>query len=137
MNDARIHRARMRVPFHDLDPLHMVWHGNYMKYFDIARFGLFNDAGIDLHRYSLEKRIIFPLVKTSQKYISPLRHDEEFVCSARVLDATVMIVMDFEIRRVSDDALCTRGRSEQAAVSLPEMEILFEIPQDIREAFGF
>jgi acyl-CoA thioester hydrolase len=115
----------------------MVWHGNYMKYFDIARFGLFNDAGIDLHRYSLEKQIIFPLVKTSQKYISSLRHDEEFECGAQVLDATVKIVMDFEIRRLSDYVLCTRGRSEQAAVSIPEMKILFEIPLDIRKALGF
>ncbi len=28
------------LPFHDLDPMRVVWHGNYMKYFEIARDGL-------------------------------------------------------------------------------------------------
>jgi acyl-CoA thioester hydrolase len=44
--------------------------------------------------------------------------------------------MGFEIRRVMDGAVCTKGSSDQVAVKLPEMEIMFEIPGDIREAFG-
>ena len=45
----------MKVAFHDLDPLQIVWHGNYLKYFDVARFGLFAAAGIDLYQYMLTK----------------------------------------------------------------------------------
>ena len=52
---------KLKVPFHDLDPLQVVWHGNYFKYFDIARFGLFEKAGIDLHRYQVENQYLFPL----------------------------------------------------------------------------
>lgn len=136
MSQNRIFQARLKVPFHDLDPLSVVWHGNYLKYFDIARFGLFAAAGIDLYRYSLEKNYIFPLTKTSTKFISPLRHNDEFICTATLLEATVKIVMGFEIRRVMDGAVCTKGSSDQVAVKLPQMEIMFEIPGDIREAFG-
>lgn len=136
MSQNRIFQARLKVPFHDLDPLNVVWHGNYLKYFDIARFGLFSAAGIDLYRYSLEKKYIFPLTKTSTKFISPLRHNDEFICTATLLEATVKIVMGFEIRRVMDGAVCTKGSSDQVAVKLPQMEIMFEIPEDIREAFG-
>jgi len=136
MSENRIFQARLKVPFHDLDPLNVVWHGNYLKYFDIARFGLFAEAGIDLYRYSLEKKYIFPLTKTSTKYISPLRHDDEFICTATLLESTVKIVIGFEIRRVRDNVICTKGTSDQVAVKLPEMEIMFEIPADIREAFG-
>lgn len=136
MSQNRIFKARLKVPFHDLDPLNVVWHGNYLKYFDIARFGLFSAAGIDLYRYSLEKKYIFPLTKTSTKFISPLRHNDEFICTATLLEATIKIVMGFEIRRVMDGAVCTKGSSDQVAVKLPQMEIMFEIPGDIREAFG-
>ncbi len=136
MSQNRNFQARLKVPFHDLDPLNVVWHGNYLKYFDIARFGLFSAAGIDLYRYSLEKNYIFPLTKTSTKFISPLRHNDEFICKATLLEATVKIVMGFEIRRVMDGAVCTKGSSDQVAVKLPQMEIMFEIPGDIREAFG-
>jgi acyl-CoA thioester hydrolase len=134
MSENRIYRVRLKVPFHDLDPLNVVWHGNYLKYFDIARFGLFDEAGIDLYRYSLKKKFIFPLTKTSTKYISPLRYNDEFICTAKLLESNVKIVIGFEIRKASDNVVCTRGTSEQVAVKLPEMEIMFEIPDDIRKA---
>ena len=137
MSEQRNYQARMTVPFHDLDPMHVVWHGNYLKYFDIARFGLFNDAGVDLHRYSLENNYIFPVTKTSTKYIAPLRYGDEFICRATLLDATIKIVMNFEIQRVKDNVICTKGISDQVAIKLPEMEMMFEIPRDIRAQLGF
>ena len=27
----------IEVPFHDVDTMHVVWHGHYLKYFEIAR----------------------------------------------------------------------------------------------------
>jgi len=137
MGKLRTYQLKMMVPFHDLDPMHVVWHGNYLKYFDIVRFGIFNDAGIDLHRYSLENNYIFPVTKTSTKYIVPLRHKDEFICRAILLDATTKIIMNFEIQRVKDSVICTKGRSDQVAVKLPEIEMMFEIPHDIREPLGF
>ncbi len=136
-NRGRIHEVRLTVPFHDLDPMHMVWHGNYLKYFDIARFGLFLDGGIDLYRYSTETGTLFPITKSSTKYIASLRHGDAFLCRAAARDANVKIVVDFEVERVSDGVICARGRGEQVAVKMPEMETLFEIPADIRRALGF
>jgi len=124
----------MKVPFHDLDPVHIVWHGNYFKYFDMARFGLFEDAGIDLYGYSLTDQYIFPVTKTSIKYIRPLRHNDEFICLATVTEAKYKIAMEFEIRLVEGGTLCARGKSEQLAVKLPDTELEFEIPDEIRKA---
>lgn len=129
--------VKLRVPFHDLDPIHVVWHGNYFKYFDIARFTLFEEAGIDLYQYSLTEKLVFPVTRSSIKHIVPLRHHEEFICRAKVTEADFKIVMDFEIRRTADNLLCTRGKSEQVAVKLPKMEMELEIPRDITAALGF
>ena len=41
MSEQRSYQIRMRVPFHDLDPMQVVWHGNDFEVFDVARFGLF------------------------------------------------------------------------------------------------
>jgi len=128
---------KFQVAFHDLDPLQVVWHGNYFKYFDIARFGLFAAAGIDLYQYMLTKKFVFPLTRSSIKYILPLRPFDEFVCRATVTEAEYKIAMDFEIRLNEDGRLCARGNSEQVAVRFPEMEMSFEIPLDIRNALGF
>ncbi len=131
------HEARFSVPFHDLDPMQVVWHGNYLKYFDVTRAGLFDSIGVDLYAFYEKTKYIFPIIKTSTKHIFPLRHRDEFTCKASLRDASSKIIIDFEIRLLADNRLCARGRSEQAAVKYPEMEILFRIPDEIRKVLGF
>ncbi|MFO7985987.1 MAG: thioesterase family protein [Desulfatiglandaceae bacterium] len=129
--------VRQKVPFHDLDPMNMVWHGNYLKYFDVARLALFDACGIDLFGYFENTGYLFPIIKTTTKHVISLRHRDEFICRATILDARAKIVMDFEIRRVGKPEICAKGRSEQVAVKHPEMEMSFEIPGDIQKALGF
>lgn len=134
------HEVKLSVPFHDLDPMHIVWHGNYLKYFDIARFELFSSAGIDLYEFYKKTNYLFPLTKTSTKHIIPLKYNDAFTCKATVIEAQIKIVIDFEIRRPGpsgSDEVCTKGRGEQVAVKYPEMEIMFEIPGEIRKALGY
>ncbi len=129
--------VRLTVPFHDLDPLHVVWHGNYYKYFDVARFALFRECDIDLYDFSVTEKIIFPITRSGAKHIIALRHQDEISCRATVTEAHYKIAMSFEIRRIADGQLCARGTSEQVAVMLPDMELQFEIPVRIRAALGF
>lgn len=124
---------RLKVPFHDLDPLMVVWHGNYMKYFDQARFKLFEAAGVDLYAMMEEKQVLFPITKTYVKHVRPLGPNEEFTCRATVAQARYKIVIDFEVR-LPDGALCARCTSEQVAVRLPGRELEFEIPPEVRKA---
>ncbi|HON58199.1 MAG TPA: acyl-CoA thioesterase [Smithella sp.] len=138
MNEnARSHEVKIRVPFFDLDPMQIVWHANYLNYFEIARAALFESNGIDLHTFFEKQQLIFPIIKTTTKHILPLRHRDEIVCKATIVDARVKIVVDFEIRRTDDGRVCTRGRTEQVTVKVPEMETLFSVPEEIRRAFGF
>jgi len=126
--------VNLKVPYYDVDLMQVVWNGNYLKYFEVARQALFRECGLDLRSYMEEKRYVFPVIRSMVKYIRPLRLDDEFVCTAVLKEASVKIVLDFEIRLVSDGKVCTRGRSEQAALRLPEMEMVFKIPEEIQKA---
>jgi acyl-CoA thioester hydrolase len=126
-----------KVPFYDLDPMQIVWHGNYFLYFEDARVALFAQLGIDLYEFYVRTQHLFPIIKTSTKHIYPLRNGDEFICKATVIEGRSKIVVDFEIRLKGDGRVCTRGRTEQVAVKAPEMEILFTIPDEIRNALGF
>ena len=129
--------VRLRVPYYDVDMMQIVWHGNYLKYFDVARQALFKECGVDLHRYMKEKGYAFPIIRSTVKHISPLRFDDEFICTAMLKETTVKIVVDFEIKLISNDKVCTKGRSEQVALQVPEMEMAFLIPEEIKKAlFG-
>ncbi len=67
------------------------------------------------------------------KYIHPLRYNDEFVCSATLVEVSHKLVVDFEIRLAGANTLCTKGKGEQAAVTYPGMELCFEIPETFRE----
>ena len=133
----RSHEVKMKVPFFDLDPMQMVWHGNYLKYFDIARSELFDGLGVDLFEFHDRTRYIFPIIRRSVKYIRPLKRGDEFICRATVKEARSKIVVAFELRLVADGTICARGTTEQAAVLAPEMEMVYTIPEEISRALGF
>ena len=124
----------LRVPYYDVDLMQIVWHGNYLKYFDAARHALFKKYGADMQRYMGGTTYAFPVVRSTIKHIWPLRFDDEFTCTAVVKEARVRIVVDFEIKLVSNGKLCATGRTEQVAVRLPEMEMAFQIPEEIQKA---
>ena len=135
--NLKSHETQFTVPFYDLDPMRMVWHGNYLKYFDTTRAELFYAAGFDPLEYFKKTNYLFPITKTSTKHIVSLRYRDKFKCSATVVEAEYKIVVDFNIRLENHNQLGASGRSEQVAVKYPDIEILFEIPDDIRKMLGF
>jgi acyl-CoA thioester hydrolase len=138
MNDRQKVSAtvRMKVSFHDLDPFNVVWHGNYLKYFEVAREALFEKCGIDLPAYHRKTGIIFPVIRSTVKHIRPLTYQQEFLCTASVHEARRKIALDFEISLPADSAVCTRGSTEQVAVHAPTMRLELRIPKDIGQALG-
>ena len=128
--------VRMKVPYYDVDLMQVVWNGNYLKYFEVARQALFRECGLDLRDYLEEKKYVFPVIRSQVKHVRPLRLDDDFICTATLKGAKVKIVLDFEIRRVADGQVCAKGRSEQAALRLPEMEMVFQIPEEIQLALS-
>jgi acyl-CoA thioester hydrolase len=126
----------LKVPYYDVDLMQIVWHGNYLKYFEVARQALFKKYGVDMRRYTENTRYVFPVVRSMIKHIWPLRFDDEFICTAVVKEARVKIVLDFEIKLKSNDKVCAKGWTEQVAVLLPEMEMSFQIPEEIQKVLS-
>ncbi|HQK99735.1 MAG TPA: thioesterase family protein [Smithellaceae bacterium] len=137
MSGKKTFEVRLSVPFYDLDPMQIVWHGNYLNYFEVARAALFDHYGVDLYGYYGREGIIFPIIRTSTKHIIPLRHRDDIVVKATLADAHIKLVVDFEIRKALCGDVCARGRTEQVAVKTPQMETLFSIPDDIRKLLGY
>ena len=56
---------KFTVPFYDLDPMQVVWHGNYLKYFDTTREALCYAMGFDPAAYYKKTNIRFPAAQGS------------------------------------------------------------------------
>jgi acyl-CoA thioester hydrolase len=137
MADARrTATVRFSVPFVDVDAMQIVWHGNYLNYFDLARDRLYCDAGLDLYRVAVDSGVIFPITRTQTKHIRPLRFRDEALCTATLVEAECRLVIEFEIRLASDGQLCATGRTEQAAVHLSDGRLELRLPEAIRRALA-
>ena len=126
--------VRLKVPFHDVDTMQVVWHGHYLKYFEQARQVLAEKSTLDMYTYHETSGFTFPVIRSSIKHVYPLRLGDEFICTVILREAKVKIVMDYEVRLAADLRLCARGRTEQVALRLENFEMELMIPEDVQEA---
>lgn len=75
MNYPFSHKTSIRVNYFDTDKMGVVWHGNYIKYFEIAREEMFRNAGLSYA--ALEQTgIMMPVVEVGVTYLKPAEYDE-------------------------------------------------------------
>ena len=126
--------VRLKVPFFDVDPMQVVWHGHYLKYFDMARQIYAEKCGLDFYRHKEEKGFVFPVIRSTIKYIHPLCFGDEFFCKLELMECRIKIVQDFEIRLAESGKLSATGTTEQVALRMPEREMELAIPEEVQEA---
>lgn len=56
------------VPFFDVDTMHVVWHGHYVKYLEVARCALLDKIG---HNYThmLDSGYAWPVIDMQLRYV--------------------------------------------------------------------
>jgi len=104
----------MRVPFFDIDMAGIVWHGHYLKYFELARCALLDGIGYG-YRKMIETGVVWPVIDVTVRYVSPLVLDQDITVSACLEEWKLRLVIDYEIRD-DDGVLYTKGKTVQAPV---------------------
>ena len=89
------------VPFHDCDPLRIVWHGHYYKYLEFAREALFRKCRLrpeDLMGLGYAMVVI----ESRCRYVSSLRHRDHYSVKARIVDCEQRIRIAYEVKNLTD-----------------------------------
>ena len=63
---------KLTVQFYDLDPMNVVWHGNYLKYLESARCDLLKKIGYDYDNMRADG-VVYPIAKMDLKYIKMVK----------------------------------------------------------------
>ncbi len=123
---------RTRPEFYDLDPMNVVWHGNYTRFFELARFAL-----LDKIDYSYEQMrssgYMWPIVDMRIRFYRPLRLRQWIDVSAALIEWENRLRIDYLVRDANDGRRLTKGRTLQVAVVAETEEMLWETPQVLRE----
>lgn len=119
--------ADLKIPFHDLDPGNVVWHGRYFKYFEMARSVLFEGIGYS-YKEMAESGFLWPVVETNVRFVRPLVLDQKVCVTAFLKEWELRLVVDYEIVDVQG-VICTRARTLQAPVHASTHELVIGSPE--------
>ena len=122
------------VPFHDVDMMHIVWHGHYYKYFELARTALFRKFNCDGPRlYGLGYTL--PIVESQCRYISALTYGMQVKATATLSEIEYRIKINYALRESPSDKRLATGSTTQVAVKREPYELCFMIPKVITTLF--
>lgn len=107
------------VRFSEVDSMKVVWHGEYVRYFEDGReaFGRKYPGLGYLDFYN--NGYTAPIVDLQLQYISPLSLNDVAIIETRYIDTSAAkLCFEYLIHRQSDGALVAKGSSVQVFVDL-------------------
>lgn len=124
-------RVRVIVPFHDCDPLQVVWHGRYLQYFELARTELFRNSGVDVPQIrDLGYRMY--VADVGCRYTFPLTYGDEIEVTAKAIAWKPMLRIVYSIRNLTKSRRSARGFTALATTDITG-RLLPETPNAIME----
>jgi len=116
------------IEFFNLDPMQIVWHGNYINYFELGRRSLLEKIGYGYNEMK-ESGYAFPVVEISVKYLQPLRYKDRICIKAILMEYENCLRIKYEIRNTETGATVTMGLSTQMAYDIKTEESCFTCPE--------
>lgn len=118
--------VELEVPFHDVDMLHLVWHGHYYKYFEIARTALLREHRLEGEEL-VETGFLFVVIESKCRYPSALRFGQRFRVGAAFADIDYRLKIDYEIWNITEDKRAAYGHTVLATID-SEGKLLLRTP---------
>lgn len=124
-----IHSHFFRVRYGETDQMGVVYHANYLNWFEIGRTELIRSAGLS-YRELEEKGVLLPLTDAALSYKKPARYDDQLEVRTIVEEITpVRLTFGYEIYRTPDEELLVTGKTmhvfttkELKPIRLPRVE---------------
>jgi len=121
-----------KASFFDLDPMGVVWHGNYARFLEEAR-----DALLDSIEYNYEEMrdsgYTWPVVDMRIKYVRPIRFRQEIRVTATLVEFENRLRIDYRIYDHASGELLTKAQTTQLAVAIVDDKLAFESPRVLIE----
>jgi len=100
-------KVDVRVRYSETDQMGVVYHGNYVPYFEIGRVEWLRNKGISYKELE-ESGIALPIVSMHLNYKKPARYDDLLTVITKFKSqSSVKVEFDCEIRNENDELLTT------------------------------
>ena len=101
------HQINVRVRYSETDQMSVVYHGNYVPYFEMGRVEWLRNKGIS-YKSLEENGIALPIVSMTINFKKPARYDDLLTVITKFKSqSSVKIEFDCEIRNENEELLTT------------------------------
>ena len=125
--------TEVTVPFFDVDSMHVVWHGHYVKYLEIARCALLDRLG---HNYTdmRESGYAWPIIDIQLRYVHSARFGQQLRVRAELVEWENRLKIHYLITDAHTGERLTRASTVQVAVKLSDGALQLASPQVMIDA---
>lgn len=123
------------VPFHDLDPVNIVWHGNYVKYLAHARDALMTRLGFSYPQMQ-ECGFVFPVIDVRLRYLRPARLGQRLRIAAELIETDPRLVVRYLITDAQSGERILRGHTTQVPVDAHTGAMSYRAPDALLDRVG-
>ena len=112
------HDVTVRVRYAETDQMGVVYHSNYLIWFEVGRVELMRSLGFDYKRMEAEDDCFLVVADVHCRYRHPARYDELLTVRTRILEAKNRILkFGYDLFRQGDQKLLATGHTTHIACS--------------------
>ena len=121
------------VPFFDIDTMHVVWHGHYVKYLEVARCALLDHIG---HNYTqmLEAGYAWPVIDMQLRCVRGATFGQRINVRASLVEWENRLKITYLITDLASGERLTRACTVQVAVDIASREMQLASPKCFTDA---
>lgn len=109
--------TRVRVRYAETDQMGVVYHANYLVWFEVGRVEFMRALGLEYRRLEEEFGCLISVVEVQARYKLPARFDDELVIRTGLRELRGSILrMQYQVVRVADGVLLATGETTHMVV---------------------
>jgi acyl-CoA thioester hydrolase len=125
----------MEVQFFDLDPMEIVWHGNYVKYLEVVRCALLDKIGYNYPQMK-ESGYAWPVVDMHLRYVAPATFGQKIRLRADIVEWENCLKIDYLITDAASGKRLNRATTTMVAVNIATNEMCYVSPPVLMKKLG-
>ena len=126
--------ARLRVRYAETDQMGVVYHANYLVWFEVGRVELMRSLRLEYKRLESEFGCLIAVVEAQVRYRAPARYDDEIVVETSLTAMRGPVIkMAYRVLRATDSTLLCDGSTTHVVVDRELRKRV--LPQMYEQAF--
>jgi acyl-CoA thioester hydrolase len=116
-NENEAVATRVRVRYAETDQMGVVYHANYLVWFEVGRVELMRALGLDYGRMEAEEGCMIAVVEATARFRAPARYDDELRIETRLVAVRSSVIrFRYRVVRESDERLLAEGETTHVVV---------------------